>query len=652
MGKEPAASTQSNNATGSFHPATLPQSGQELTADYQPSSADAPRPIRADHIGNYEILSRLGQGGMGEVYLARQKGLERLVALKLIRNAGTIHPELLSRFSMEAQALARFKHPNIVQVYEIGDDGGVPFISLEYIDGGSLSAKLRSGTRFDPRAAAEIIRVLAQAMATAHAAGILHRDIKPANILLNSEGQPKITDFGLAKWVNAGDGPTMTGAILGTPSYMAPEQAAGRTQDIGPQSDVYALGATLYELLTGEPPFRAENSVATVSLVVTAEPVPPRKRRPGLSAELEAICLKCLEKAPAHRYRTAEDLADDLGLWLRGDSTMARPLGPIRRTWRRVKKRRWAVGSAIMAVLLAVGAFAAARYLSPVPEQPALPDPDAVLKDYARAIAAGEPVTLIDKGGPPKWHRWALGKATLGESGQHNGVSEVQTNQTSLLELLPDPGSDNYRISAEFSITSAADERERGTSTVEAAIYFGYQEFELPDGFRAIRFFLAGIEVIYDPQAEKDVNRDSRIKDKEPSRKWRKWSARTLDRTISWTPEPKPLRVDSPTYVSASIPWPAGQSVVWRRLEVIVAPDRVEVLCSEGADEPKRIFLGTPANFARSTKMKREELEERWPGAGAHLRDWSPRMPLGIVVRNASVAVRNVTVKPLPSDSH
>jgi hypothetical protein len=292
-----------------------------------------------------------------------------------------------------------------------------------------------------------------------------------------------------------------------------------------------------------------------------------------------------------------------------------------------------------MAVLLAVGAFAAARYLGPVPEQPAPPDPDAVAKDYARLLAAGQPVTLIDKEGPPKWYRWPLGKATLGESNQYKGVCEVQTNKTSLLELLPDPGCDHYRISAEFSIADATNAN-AANGQVETAICFGYQEFELPDGFRAIRFLQAGIDVFH----------DARSLDK--TRMWRNWMARAFDRTIHWTPEPKPEHVDSARDVSTPIHWPAGSSVVWRRLEVMITPDHVKVLCSEGAHEPKQIFVGTASDFARSTRLKREQLDEQWPGAGAHLRDWSPRMPLGLVVRNASVAVRNVIVEPLPLGPH
>jgi hypothetical protein len=307
-------------------------------------------------------------------------------------------------------------------------------------------------------------------------------------------------------------------------------------------------------------------------------------------------------------------------------------LGPIRRTWRRVKRRRWAVGGSIAAILCAVVAFAAARYLSPKPEQPAPPDPYTVVKDYARLLADGQPVTLIGKDGSPKWFRWALGKATLGESYQHLRVCEVQTNQTSLLELLPDPGRDRYRISAEFSVGRAIG----GLVETETAVYFGYQELELPDGFQAIRFIQAGIDEFYDELASKKKNQT-----------WRNQTAQVLDRLLCRTPDLNPGVKEYPSKLYKQVKLGSEHSVFWRHLEVDVTPDRVEVRYGEGDNELKLIYAGTPSDFARSTAAKRNQIEEQRPGAGVHLREWSPRMPLGIVVRNASVAVRNVIVEPL-----
>src|SRR5262249_11030523 len=312
--------------------------------------------------------------------------------------------------------------------------------SLEYVEGGSLAARLRADGPFAPAAAAELVRVLAGAVAAAHAAGVLHRDIKPANVLLSDESRvtsdesqpgsglvtrhsspvtPKLTAFGRAGWLDAEAGVTSTGAMLGTPSYMAPEQAAGRNAEVGAHTDVYALGATLYQLLTGAPPFRADTPLATASLVISAEPRPPRSLRPGVPPELEAICLKCLEKESARRYATAAELADDLGRWQRGESTVARPLSRPRRAWRTLK-RRWAVAAALGAVLLVSGALTAARlyvaYYAPVnmdPDQTERPDPDAVAKEYTQKLAAGKEGTLIGPTGPPQWHPWAVGEGFI-----------------------------------------------------------------------------------------------------------------------------------------------------------------------------------------------------------------------------------------------
>jgi serine/threonine protein kinase len=271
---------------------------------------------------NYEILCELGRGGMGVVYKARQTTLGRTVALKMILHARHAGAEDLARFRTEAQAVARLEHPHIVHIHEFGEHEGLAFFSLEFIDGGSLADRLQQG----PLAAfqsAVFVEKLARAIHHAHLHHIVHRDLKPANVLLTAAGEPRIADFGLAKNLEANDGLSRSGAVMGTPAYMAPEQAEGRSQDVGPATDVYALGAILYECLTGQVPFRGTSLHETMQLVLTREPTPPRRLVKNLSRDLEAVCLKCLEKNPKKRYPTAEALAEDLARYLRGDAVVA-----------------------------------------------------------------------------------------------------------------------------------------------------------------------------------------------------------------------------------------------------------------------------------------------------------------------------------------
>jgi WD40 repeat protein len=281
----------------------------------------------------FEVLAELGRGGMGVVYKARQVSLNRLVALKMILAGGHAGEGDLQRFRAEAEAVARLQHPNIVQIHEVGESEGRPFFSLEFVDGGSLADRL-DGTPWPAVQAAQLVKTLAGAIHAAHLQGIIHRDLKPGNVLLTADGTPKITDFGLAKQLNNQHGQTATGAVLGTPSYMAPEQAGGKSSQIGPAADVYSLGAILYELVTGRPPFRAETPLDTVMQVVSEEPIPPRRLVPKLPRDLETICLKCLEKSPAKRYATAADLADDLERWLSTRPIRARRIGPVGRAAR------------------------------------------------------------------------------------------------------------------------------------------------------------------------------------------------------------------------------------------------------------------------------------------------------------------------------
>jgi hypothetical protein len=296
--------------------------------------AEAADPVGLD-VPGHEILGELGRGGMGVVYQARQTKLGRLVALKMILSGAHAGEAVLTRFHTEAEAIARLQHPNIVQIHEIGEHGGLPFVSLEYCGGGSLGSRLKKP--WPSRQAAELVRTLARAVQAAHQAGIIHRDLKPANILFLADGTAKITDFGLAKKIEGGDGLTQTGAILGTPSYMAPEQASGDNRRVTTLVDIYALGAILYESLTGQPPFRAATAIDTIVQVLEREPEPPTALQPGIDRGLELICLKCLAKEPSRRYASADHLAADLENWLAGVPISVQPptVTEVLRLWLR-----------------------------------------------------------------------------------------------------------------------------------------------------------------------------------------------------------------------------------------------------------------------------------------------------------------------------
>ena len=289
-------------------------------------------------VPGYEILGELGRGGMGVVYLARHVKLDRAVALKMILTAGHAGEADLARFKTEAETVARLQHPNIVQIFEVGEHGGLPFFSLEFCPGGNLAQKLK-GTPLPPREAAALVEKLARAMHAAHEKGVLHRDLKPANVLLADDGAPKITDFGLAKKLDADAGRTRTGAVMGTPSYMAPEQAGGKSKEIGPACDVYALGAILYECLTGRPPFKAATEMETMMQVLSDDPAPPRQLQSKTPRNVETICLKCLSKEPARRYASAAALAEDLRRFQAGEPVQARPVGRLERAVKWAKRR-------------------------------------------------------------------------------------------------------------------------------------------------------------------------------------------------------------------------------------------------------------------------------------------------------------------------
>jgi len=363
---------------------TPPSSGSGGDADDTFRGYDflgpAQGPDELGSVGPYRILKVLGRGGMGVVFQARQPRPLRLVALKMILDAPALDPSRLSRFLSEAEAVARLQHPNIVQVYEAGEHRGRPFFAMEFVDGGNLAQNLAVAP-LPAQAAAQLVQTLARATQHAHERGIVHRDLKPANVLLQmADGRsqiekrahgdageksaifnlqsaiPKIADFGLAKQRDIAPDGTMpehqteSGAILGTPGYMAPEQALD-AREIGPSADVYALGAILYEALTGRPPFKAASVLETLEQVRTQEPVPPGRLQPGLPRDLQTICLTCLAKEPARRYATARDLADDLGRYLRGEPIHARPVPRWERAWKWVRRKPAAAALLFVSVL-------------------------------------------------------------------------------------------------------------------------------------------------------------------------------------------------------------------------------------------------------------------------------------------------------------
>jgi serine/threonine-protein kinase len=429
---------------------TLPEGQSPVVVG---ADADWPRAF-----GKYELLEKIAQGGMGIVYKARQlPPLERLVALKVIAAGAASGPGLVARFRVEAQAVARLKHPHIVQIYDYGEQDGQPYFSMELMEGGSLKQQL-AGQPQPERAAAELVRTLALAVQAAHRERVVHRDLKPGNVLLDKTGVAKIADFGLAKLLDDDQGSSLPEAIVGTPSYMAPEQARGDAGAVGPLVDVYALGAILYEMLTGRPPFLAAHRQATMDQVCSEPPEPIAPQRPRVPLDLEAICLKCLEKDPGRRYASAQALADDLGRWQRGVSTVARPLSWPQWAWRKLW-RNAALSSAAAAVLLvSVVALAVVVYS----------DPERTIQHLEGQLARGKAVQLLPDTNGPRWFRLRTGESSAKIRRSNQGSFTISAFEPVLCELIRDPRQDRYRFRAEVQLASA-------DPTGVAGIYFAHQ---------------------------------------------------------------------------------------------------------------------------------------------------------------------------------
>ncbi len=359
---DPNATTAPANIEAQLTQSYIDDPDAAATRSFTDNSQQAPRRSKPsantfDRLDDYELISELGHGGMGVVYKAKQKKLNRIVALKMILAGARARPDTLARFRGEAQAVARLDHPNIVQIYDIGEHDNLPFFSMEYVDGGSLEDQL-DHKPMEPMPAAKLMEIIARAMHYAHSKSVVHRDLKPANILVSKEGIPKVTDFGLARQLDdteGGSAGTRTGAIMGTPNYMAPEQAEGKTKSADHLADVYSLGGTLYAMLTGRPPFSGPSVASILSQVRDSDPVSPSLLQPNLPKDLQTITIKCLQKDPAKRYESAAALADDLERFINGRSIIARPVSSVEKLLRWCRRKKGQAAATAAALILGIG---------------------------------------------------------------------------------------------------------------------------------------------------------------------------------------------------------------------------------------------------------------------------------------------------------
>jgi serine/threonine-protein kinase len=566
-------------------------------------------------LGNYDLLEELGRGGMGVVYKAVPRLAGRTVAVKLVLGGAASGADDRRRFLAEVQSMARLRHPHIVPIHEIGEEEGCSYFSMEYMPGGTLSDKVRRGP-VPVAEAARIIEHLAAAVQAAHEAGVLHRDIKPGNVMFDGDGTPKLTDFGLCKQLDQGDGHTRTGAVVGTAAYMPPEQAGG-TRELTATADVYSLGATLYAVLTGRAPFIGRDFQQTIHRVLNDDPVPPRALRGEIPRDLEAVCLKALEKDAARRYPTAQALGEDLARWREGASTLARPQSWPQRIARRLRRHWRAV--TLATVLLVTVSIAAALWPRPEPDR--LAPVDAALK-------RGEMVMLIGKTGPPKWHRWLAVTGTVSD-GQAPGHFQVFAVGNAFLELAPRIHQRNYRISAEFLVDESTDVDSL------AGIYIArVSSAESPAG-HATRLISCAL-------TDNLLTNKPAFSDGDPFNVQDSLIVRTQD---------KPLRVRPVPMGELWVKEPVSAARPWRQIVAEVRPDGIRVRLQQapgqGLQDTNPSHIPT-ANFERQTARHQKSLAKDAVDLNPAGLEYDPTAGCGLYVRNARVFFRNVSVEPLP----
>lgn len=616
---------------GSESPAPLPTSAYDTVrlSDFDESShADPPGHATLPlWVGAYELREQIGRGGMGVVYKARDTRLQRVVAVKMISAGAHAGEPAMLRFRREGEAVARLKHPSVVQVHELNFHEGLPYLVMEFLEGGSLQQRLAAGP-IPPREAAEIVKTVAEAVHVAHGSQILHRDLKPSNVLLTADGAPKLTDFGLAKLLDDEESETRSGEVLGTAAYMAPEQADGRVADLGPATDVYGLGAILYDALAGRPPFKAQNRLATLDELRYKDPTPPSQHRSGVPRDLEAICLKCLAKRPDQRYPTAERLAQDLDRWLLGKPTEARPA----RWWTLPRRHPLATAAAVVLIL----ALTAAAIIQRVN------DPDYVITRIENRLARGEAVTLIGDQGAPVWSRWATGGEKAQAFVAKDGTFTLQSEPLALLELVRDPATSHYRIECEARHNLASPE------ICEVGVFFVRRQYELPqveahsfmhfafdditDSRNRIAKSLeaAGIANVSLPKKD-EAGRATLGQHFYTDRAYENWKS---EFAADWR------------YTSEVARYPLKLSHSWRQLAVEITPEFVSATW-DGNPPPTTFTARQYYESAKKTLDIHRHRKPRSPLTAVFPTEFSPKGSVGLYALHGSVSFRRFVITPL-----
>jgi hypothetical protein len=574
-----------------------------LTVRHPREGADTVEYERRPTLGHYELLEEVGRGGMGVVFRARDTRLDRVVAVKMIRSGALAEPAEVDRFHREARAAARIQHPHIVAVYELGDHGGQFFLSMALARGGSLD---RHRDRFrEPRAAAGLMEKVARAVGAAHERGIVHRDLKPSNVLLGEDDEPLVSDFGLAKFLYDDAELTQPGQRVGTPAYMAPEQAAAGAGPISPAADVWSLGVLLYELLTGRRPFLGSDPGELTSSIRTADPVPPRRLCRAVDRGLEAIILCCLEKDPARRYRCGTELADDLRSWLNGEPARVRPPRWPMRVVRWVRRHlAWCVTTLLL--LAAASAIPVAYWL----RDPGTPDPTP-----EERLLRGEAVTLVGVRGGPARSRWVTEPAAVLDAARHEHAFTMHGMSLYALELSAAVPLPRYRLRAQVRHVE-------GDTGSRVGLYCLYNCRATPDGLEHFQG-------------------DLTLNDKGPGPArvlhlaLRRYHASERVPRVNNTSVAGPVRLTTP-------PPAVNKAGPWHDLALVVTPQRVQAFLGdtlvgtlERRDFPQRTFSlfdgkGIPA-----------DLPPPFPVGGG----------LGLFVYRGAACFRNVVLEPLPPDS-